>query len=211
MQVRSSGAFTPEDLDFMKNGGLFEKKEEITRRIQELFKQLEESLKAQLKPEDFLAPEGTDFLGGQLVRGERFHHRPYVYLDFPKYFSRSAMFTYRSFFWWGWDFVFAWILSGPFLERYKANLIASADRIAGQGFYLSLAPDPWEWRKSSPFTSELLDPSPPQMESLLSGRSFLKIQYFIGLDDPIWQRGEVAKEGVRVFEQLKFIVLKPQN
>ena len=208
MQIRKKKTFAREELAFMQNGDLFDKKEDITKRIQGLLEELQASLKAHLKPEEFCAPEKTDFVHGHLVRGERFLQRPYVYLDFPKFFSRQAMFTYRSFFWWGWDFVFAWILSGPYLDLYKKNLINHFDRVAGMGFYLSLASDPWEWRKASPDTLELAKQSPNEIQRLLAGKEFLKVQYFVGLDHPLWYEGGLVEEGIKIFDSLKFIVAK---
>ena len=192
----------------MQNGRLFDQKEEITKRIQGLLVELQQLLKTHIKPEELCAPEDTDFVQGQLVRGERFHQRPYVYLDFPKFFSRQTMFTYRSFFWWGWDFIFAWILSGPYLDLYRKNLINHLDRVMGRGFYLSLASDPWEWRKASPDTLELAKQSPQEIQRLLREQEFLKIQYFVGLDHPFWIEGRLVEEGIKIFDHLKFIVAK---
>lgn len=206
MQRPEKKIFTPDELAFMQDGGLFEKKEELTRRIQELLKDFQSAIKSRMNPEELCAPEGTDFERGQLVRGERFHDRPYVYLDLPKFFSRQAMFTFRSFFWWGADFVFAWILSGPHLGLYKKNLFNHLDRIAGRGYHLSIASTPWEWRKNSTENVELRTQDPRDLEQLLAGMEFLKIQYFIGLDHPFWMEGSIVEAGVGVFDTLKVIV-----
>jgi hypothetical protein len=190
----------------MQNGQLFDQKEEITQRIQGLLAELRDLFKGRIKSEELCYPENADFVHGQLVRGERFHQRPYVYLDFPKFFSRQAMFTYRSFFWWGWDFVFAWILSGPYLDLYKKNLVNHLEVMSGKGFYLSLAPDPWEWRKDSPDNLELTQQSPQEIQQRLMEKEFLKIQYFLGLDHPLWTEGRFLEEGVKIFDHLRIIV-----
>lgn len=208
MRAQPLKKFSPAELAFMQDGTLFDQKEDLTKRIQSLLQTLADALRDQIQPEDLKAPDGTDFSRGHLVRGERFHQRPYVYLDLPKFFSRQAIFTYRSFFWWGWDFVFAMILSGPFLDFYRNNLVRSLDRIAGKGFYLSLAPHPWEWHKSSPHTVPLGGQSPEALGDILRRVSFLKIQHFVGLDDPLWLDGGVVEKGVEVFNQLRFVVAK---
>jgi hypothetical protein len=200
--------FAPEELAFMRDGRLFDQKEELTQRIQGLLSELQQSLRAHINPNELCAPEHTDFSQGQLVRGERFHNRPYVYLDFPKFFSRQAMFTYRSFFWWGWDFVFAWILSGPYLDLYKKSLIKHLDHLAGKGFYVSIASDPWEWRRTSPQTLALAGQNSQEIQEILAGMEFLKIQYFVGLDHPLWAEGGLVEEGIRIFDTLKFVVGK---
>lgn len=200
--------FTRDELAFMQDGVLFDRKEEITKRIQALLFGLQAGLKPRLRPGDFLAPEGTDFDCGQVVRGERFHRRPYAYLDYPKYFSRQGMFTYRSFFWWGWDFVFAFLLAGPHMDFYRENLIRHLDRLRKRDFYLSLAPDPWEWRKSSPHTLPIAGRSPEEIRRLIGGQAYLKVQYFVGLEDPAWKRGGIVKKGLEVFESLRCIVAR---
>jgi hypothetical protein len=169
---------------------------------------LRDALKVHLKPEEFCAPENTDFIEGQVVRGERFHQRPYVYLDFPKFFSRQAMFTYRAFFWWGWDFVFACLLAGSHLEFYKKNLIHHLDRISGKGYYLSIASTPWEWGRVCPTTVALTDQHPEKLESLLSEIPFLKIMYFVEMNDPVWSKGGLVEQGQRIFDDLRFVVAK---
>ena len=208
MEIHNKKTFSPEDLDFMRKGELFDRKEEITKRVQSLLVDLQRSLKAHIHPKELCAPEGTDFAYGQLVRGERFHQRPYVYLDFPKFFSREAMFTYRSFFWWGWDFIFAFILSGPSLDLYRKNLVKHLNRLEGRGFYLSVAPNPWEWRRTSPETLALAGQSSLEIQKILTGMEFLKIQYFVGLDHPLWVKGGLVEEGIRIFDTLKFVVEK---
>jgi len=206
MQVSKRETFTSEEIAFMQNGQIFDEKEGITMRIQKLLVELQQSIKITLKPEEFLAPRNTDFVNGQLVRGERFHQRPYVYLDFPKFFSRQAIFTFRSFFWWGWDFVFAFVLSGPYLDRYKKNLLDHLDAIVGKGYYVSLAPDPWEWRKTSPETVEIAGRSASELGRLIKDMNYLKIQHFVGLDHSLRYEGGFVEKGHEVFERLKFVV-----
>jgi hypothetical protein len=206
MADKSGDTFTSDELDFMRNGELFDRKEEITKRVQSMLWDLQTTLKSRIRPEEFAAPEATDFIRGQVVRGERFHQRPYAYLDYPKHFSREAIFTFRSFFWWGSDFVFALILSGPDLDFYKGNLIRHFDRVANGGFYLSVAPNPWEWRRSSPQTVSLSGLTSAQLNHLVADLDYLKVQHFIEFDDPVWREGGLTNKGVKIFEQLKFIV-----
>ena len=206
MHPNSPERFTPDEIDFLKQGALFEKKEALTKRIQNVLKDLGAALKTRLEPGQFLAPDGTDFVQGQVVRGERFHSRPFVYLDFPKFFSRRAMFSFRSFFWWGHDFVFAWILAGPELSRYQEQLIRHLDHFRERGYSLSVAEDPWEWRRSAPTTVEINRQSPGEIEGILKPVKFLKVQYYVGLDDPVWRKGGLIQKGLQVFEDLRVIV-----
>lgn len=200
--------FTVEELAFMRDGAIFDRKEELTRRIQGLLADLRKALMPRLDPDAFLAPDGTDFENGQLVRGERFHQRPYAYLDYPKYFSRQAMFTYRSFFWWGWDFVFAFMLSGPHLKRYQTNLLMNLAGFQNGSFYLSVAADPWEWRKTSPGTLQIEGRGADEIRDRIKDMSYLKIQYFLGLDHPAWLEGGIVARGLEVFDAMRCVVAR---
>ncbi len=145
-------------------------------------------------------------MSGQLVRGERFHSRPYVYLDYPKFFSRQAIFTYRSFFWWGWDFVFAFLLAGPHLGRYQDSLLTNLDDFRDPAYYLSVAADPWQWRRDSPETLKIAECSKEEIRRRLGAMTYMKLQYFLGLDDPVWREGRLVGKGLEVFNRMRCVV-----
>src|SRR5262245_43294773 len=115
-------------------------KAEIVRKFNEEFMRLRDLLRTECRKTFYGAgPEGCESENGQLVKGERFHDFPYVYLDFPKFFSKDEMFTFRSFFWWGHALFFCWFLSGPRLDEYKKRVLAGRAGISREAVFLSTA------------------------------------------------------------------------
>lgn len=195
--------FTTDDLALMRDAGLMARKEAVIGKVKSVLSAVKEALTSEIKdPSAYLAPDGTDFRQGQLAHGDQFHGLPWVYLDFPKYFSREAMFTFRSFFWWGHGFLFAWFLSGPLLDTYKAALIGRYDRLAETGngvLRLSLAKDPWEWRQADGYALDLTRANRAAAEAALTTRPFLKLTESLGLDGTSLGEDAVASAACRAF------------
>lgn len=184
-------------------------KARIMEKLHQQLEALRERLRAMLMGVPLLAPAGLDVERGQITRGERYHDLPFLYLDFPKFFSRTDKFTYRSLFWWGQSFVFALILQGPYLPIYKSRILGGLSYLAGQGYFLSTAVDPWEWRREgAPLLP--LEPHHPGEEEVLRQAverlGFLKIERFVDFDHPGLREEGVVGEGVRTFQGLQFIV-----
>ncbi len=195
--------FTANDLALMRDADLMARKEAVIGKVKTVLSAVKEALRSEVKdPSAYLAPDGTDFSQGQLAHGDQFHGLPWVYLDFPKYFSREAMFTFRSFFWWGHGFLFAWFLAGPLLDRYKAALLSGYDRLADTSngvLRLSLARDPWEWRQADGYALDLARTNRHAVEAALATRPFLKLTENLGLEGTSLGEDAVASAARRAF------------
>ena len=198
--------FTPAERHLIQDTHFFQTKAVITKKVKRLLEQLHTALKEELAISSLLAPEGIDTQVGQFVKGEHLHDFPYQYLDFPKYFSQEEKFTFRSLFWWGHHFVFALILEGPQLDRYKENLLKSYDRLADQGLHILMAPTLWEWEKRPELFLEIRKDNRATVEAALATRPFLKVHRFIDFNDSVFEKGELAETGRRVFQVLKGII-----
>ncbi len=200
-------AFSRDEVEFLKQAGLFVWKERLTQRIKNALEALHEALASRLGPGTLLAPEGMDWSRWQVVRGERFNDRPYAYLDFPQYFSRATKFTYRSMFWWGEGLFFAMILEGELLERYRTNLDRSYAAVADRGLVLSLADTPWEWRAAG---SNLLPIQADTRDAVMAAsrsRTVLKVQRAVPLDR-LGESDAIVREGLRTFDDLRPVLAK---
>jgi len=91
--------FSRDEVEFLKQGTFFDWKEQITQKVKRVLECLHEELARRITTEELYAPDGMDFAKWQVVRGERFHNRPYAYLDYPQFFTRETKFTYRTIFW----------------------------------------------------------------------------------------------------------------
>lgn len=197
---------TPDERSLIQDTHFFPAKAVITQKIKKMLEELQAALKEEVAGVSFLAPPGVDTMVGQFVKGEHLHLFPYLYLDFPKYYSNAEKFAFRSLFWWGHHFIFALILEGPSLNRYKQNLLKRYDRLADQNFYLLMAPTLWAWEKRPELLLEIRKDNREAVEAALATRPFLKIHRFVEFDDPIFQNGGLPQTGRETFRQLKAVV-----
>lgn len=194
-------AFSRDEVEFLKQAGLFAWKERLTLRIKTALEDLHGALSARVTPDRLLAPADMDWTRWQVVRGERFEERPYVYLDFPQYFSRETKWTYRSMFWWGEGLFFAMILEGNLLDRYRSNLAEAYAAVADQELSLSLAQTPWEWRVGGPSVLPIRTDTRDVVMSAARSRTVLKLQRAVSLDRLI-EPEMIVREGVETFDRL---------
>ncbi len=199
-------AFSPDEVDFLKQAALFTWKERITKKIKRTLETLHDELAKEVVPETLLAPEGMDFTRWQVVRGERFEDQPYAYLDFPQYFSRETKFTYRSMFWWGSGFIFAMILEGQALDRYRENLLVAYHRLADRGLSLSLAETPWEWKRAGPSILPIQATNRAAVAKALAAKRFLKLQSWLEFEALAREPGAIVRNGVDTFRLLREVV-----
>lgn len=199
--------FTPHERDLIQDNQFFKTKVIITQKVKELLHKLQVALKEDLVSSDLLMPEGADTQIGQFVKGEHLLGFPYLYLDFPKYFTKTDKFTFRTLFWWGHYFVFAWILEGTYLDQYKKNILSVYDRLADQGLYLLMTETPWEWRKGSDYLLEIRTDNQKEVTTALESRHFLKIHSFIDFHSPQLIQCDIVEEGRKAFRAMKPIVL----
>ena len=194
-------AFSRDEVEFLKQAGLFAWKERLTLRIKTALEALHDALSVRLTADRMLAPEEMDWTRWQVVRGERFEERPYAYLDFPQYFSRETKFAYRSMFWWGEGLFFAMILEGNLLEQYRANLEKSYAAVADRELALSLAETPWEWRLAGPGVLPIRADTRDSVISAARSRTVLKLQRAVSLDRLI-EPDMIVREGLKTFDSV---------
>jgi len=200
-------AFARDEVEFLKQAGLFAWKERLTQRIKGALESLHDALAGRIGPDALLAPEQMDWTRWQLVRGERFGDRPYAYLDFPQYFSRETKFTYRSMFWWGEGLFFAMILEGALLERYRTNLETYYAVVADRELALSLSNSPWEWHATGPSVLPIRTDTNEAVMAAAQCRTMLKLQRAVSLDR-LDQPDAIVREGLRTFDGLMPVVTK---
>jgi hypothetical protein len=192
--------FTSEEISLVADEKFFPAKARITKKVRDVLDEVYAGLKADLAGVELLAPAGFNVSKFQFVKGEHLESFPYQYLDFPKHFVGDDKFTFRSLFWWGHHFVFALILEGEGVRRYKQNLINRYHDVAGRQLCLCLGPTLWEWRQGEGYTLPLTHERKPEASAVLSNRPFFKLARFVRLDDAVVCEGrlpQVARETFR--------------
>jgi hypothetical protein len=197
---------TDSECRLLGDTAFFPAKAAIAEKVKHWLTELRDALKKETAAHRFLAPEGTDFQQGQLVKGEHLLNFPYHYLDCPKYFSPGEMFTYRTLVWWGHHVVFALILQGPNLACYKANLLAAYEQLADRELALLMTDTPWEWRRGDDYLLPLSRNNRQAVETALAQRPFVKLHRCLSFDHPAIIDGRLAEEGLATFRLLANIV-----
>ena len=199
--------WSTEELEALQTTRLFQIKGTIIKKVWSHFESLRDALREEVGSEPLLAPSEIDLHKGQVAKGENHLLLPFVYLDFPKYFSHDEKCTYRTFFWGGNYVVYALILEGSYLADYKIRIKRHYDRLAQGSIHLAITPDPWEWRRGTPYTLPLTPENQKIVEAVLEERSSLKLERFLDLNAPSFREGNLLMEGVHTFRLLKPILL----
>ncbi len=187
--------FTPDEIALVADEKFFRAKAAITPKVCALLEAVHAALKQELAGAPLITPSGFDPDKYQYVKGEHLEDYPYQYLDFPKHFDGDTKFTFRTLFWWGHHVVFALILEGEGLLRYKQNLINRYREVADRDLCLCLSPTPWEWKQGQGYTLSLTRDRKPEVAAVLSDRPFFKLARFVPLDDPLVRRGRLVEAG----------------
>jgi hypothetical protein len=191
--------FSEQERRIIADTDFFPAKAAITDKVKALLSHLREELKQELAVTRLAAPDGLDTTHGQLVKGEHLLDFPYQYLDFPKYFSLDEMFTFRTLVWWGHHIVFALMLNGRDLDRYKEQFLRVYDQLADQELHLLMTETPWEWRRGDDYVLPITRKNRAQVIAAVAARPFLKIHRIVDFDHPAFAEGRLAAEGVATF------------
>ncbi len=195
-------SLTPDELRLVSDRDLFQAKERIILKVRDLLAGLQPGLQEDLDRSALLLPPEFDPGKMQFVKGERLENCPYQYLDYPKHFLGDDKFTFRTLCWWGHHLVFALIVEGGPVKRYKKNFVDRFHQLAGHELELSLAPTLWEWKRGEGYTLPITHDRKAQLAAVLSGRSWFKIARFVPLDSPAMREGRLPELGRDTFRSL---------
>ncbi|TLY16849.1 MAG: hypothetical protein E6K69_03230 [Nitrospirae bacterium] len=198
--------FTPDELSLIADEKFFLAKARVMRKVRHTLEGLYAALKIELAGAELLAPKDFDLSRFQFVKGEHLEDFPYQYLDFPKHFLDENKFAFRSLFWWGHHFVFALILEGEGLLRYKRNLINRYHDVAGRHLCLCLGPSLWEWKRGEGHTLPMTHDRKSEVAAVLSDRPFFKVARFVSPDDPAVLEGRIVEIGRDTFRAVLPII-----
>lgn len=185
--------FTSKEISFLSDTDFFSAKAHISPKIRHLLEQIHKSFQHELKTHQLLVPEAFDPDAYQFVKGEHLEDFPYQYLDYPRFFTRDVKFSFRSLVWWGHHMVFALILEGGHLRRYKENLVNRFPSVADRDICLCLSHSLWEWKRGPGYTLELTRGRHSEVAAVLSHRSFFKLARFVPFIDPAVRNSEAHR------------------
>ncbi len=184
---------TSKEISLLSDTEFFAAKARLSPKIRHLLEQIHESFQRELPAHRLLVPDGFDPDASQFVKGEHLEDFPYQYLDYPRFYTRDVKFSFRSLVWWGHHMVFALILEGGHLRRYKENLINRFPSVADRDLHLCLSPSLWEWNQGSGYTLALTRERSSEVAAVLAHRPFFKLARFVPFSDPAVRSGETHR------------------
>lgn len=191
--------FTSDEVNLIADEDFFMAKARISAKVRQTLAALHQVLREELNGRDLIVPKAFDPDAFQFVKGEHLEDFPYQYLDCPRHFTREEKYSFRSLFWWGHHVVFAMILEGSHMRRYKQNLINRYLDVADRKICLCLSSSLWEWKQGPGYTLELTHTRKSEVAAVLAHRPFFKLARFISMDDPIISAGGLPEAGREAF------------
>ncbi len=138
---------SPEELHILSEQSFYDHKNSATEKLYEMLSDTRLRFMQVIQPDQLLFPEGVDFKQGQLARGESLNGYPYVFLDFPKLYSKHNIFSFRTMVWYGHHFIFSVILAGDYLKSYQRNLKQYISEDGDKNLWLCQK-GLWDWKQS---------------------------------------------------------------
>lgn len=198
--------FTPQEITFLTDTQFFPSKAKISAKIRHALEDIYLTNQQELKKQSLIIPNEFSLEAFQFVKGEYLEDYPYQYLDYPKFYTREIKFSFRTLFWWGHHIVFALILEGGYLRRYKENLINRFSQIADHGVCLCLSNSLWEWKCGPGYTLELTHDRKTEVAAVLANRPFLKLATFTPFNDPSLSSGKIVNKGHQALQSILPII-----
>lgn len=201
----ASEDWRPKDLEMISHVEVFQNKPAILKKVENRLTRLKEAMTVELLPCASQLPSGTNIEKGQIARGENHNGFPFLSLDIPQNFSKTEMYTYRTLFWWGHYLGFSLILKGDKLKTYFQRLSENCSKPPFQSVYLSLAPNPWEWRLDQQYFIPVSDQQAWAEKSNLL--DYMKIMRFHSIDEASFKELDWTQAGVKFWRDMSPVCL----
>ena len=198
--------FTPKEIERITDKDFFLDKATISKKIRQNLEHLHESYQQEIRKHKLITPDDFQPHAFQFVKGENLENFPYQYLDYPRFYTREIKFAFRTLFWWGHHIIFALILEGGDIRRYKENLINRFSEITGQEVCLCLDNSLWEWKYGPGYTLELTQDRKPEAAAVLANRPFFKLARFVPFDAPIVATNAFYQQGQETLRTMLLVI-----
>ncbi len=204
--MNTNNSLTQDEWSVFANQEFFLKKAVISEKLKRTLEQLHIALQPVLTAHPLLAPDSFNPESVQFVKGEHLENCPYQYLDFPRFYTRQEKLTFRSLCWWGHHLVFALIVEGPLVKRYRVNLFNRFSDVADRQLSLCINSSLWEWKAGPGFTLDITHNHRSEIAAALDRRTFFKIGRFIPIQDLEADTDHIIEAGVTTFQAILPII-----
>lgn len=176
-----STLFSSKELTYLQDTDFLITKQKVTAKMQHLLEQTRKQLKSVVTATDFEFPAKTDLSLGKISKGEQYRQLPYLVLDYPKKFTQTDIFVFRTMFWWGNEFSCALLLTGQSWDACKETLLPQLQQTSGNDWYVCVNSTPWEHYFATDNYQKISGFSAKELAILFEKMSFLKISKRLSL------------------------------
>ncbi len=184
--------FDAAESSLMFNSDVFLLKRRLNGKIYILFEHIKTRLKDTEEHKQFSFPENTDITTGKISRGENYQSCPWVMLDFPRLFTKTEIFAFRTLFWYGHYFTGSLLCSGEVAKEKIQKLILNRQLMLHKGIFFCLHSDAWLHDIDSMAYKRIEEVTDAEMEKHVSETGYFKIssKFISQLPDEIIQKTE---------------------
>lgn len=143
MESTAKIQLSTEEAELVNNTKWILTKHIITKKVFQLFGDLNAILKRETESYKYLFPDNIKDQNGKITKGENYQLLPYVILDFPSFFSKNRIFAIRTMFWWGNFFSITLHLSGEHKKNYIRNIEEVFLFLQKNNFFICVNENEW--------------------------------------------------------------------
>lgn len=177
------GFFSQMELELMNDSSFLKAKQAITQKVEGLLRQTEGSIKTAIYSKNLLLPDYLRKRTGKISKGEKYQDLPYQVLDYPRYFSRDNIFTFRTMFWWGNFLTCTLHLQGEILDRFRTKLRKNLSETSHPDLYFCINDNPWEYHYEADNYLPINKIPGETFEHQINSRHFVKLSQKLALNE----------------------------
>ena len=181
MELAAKIQLSKEERALVNNTGWILTKHTIIKQVYEMFGILNERIKIETAPFNYLLPDNIKCQNGKITKGENYQLLPYVILDNPAVFFKENIFAVRTMFWWGNFFSVTLHLSGKQKEKlFAGDVEDSFSFLQKNNFFICIHESEWQHHFNQDNYIPAIQISLPQFKEITK-KSFFKISKKISI------------------------------
>jgi len=186
MTTTAKIALSDKELELVCNTDWILTKHSIIQKVYELFGDVLPLLENELRQKKNQLPEAIFIQSPKISKGENYELLPWVMLDYPRHFSKTATLAIRTFFWWGNFFSVCLQLSGSTKVNAADNIIKHYEWLQTAGYFICVNDNPWEHHFEPRNFIPISQLTKEEFSTIVLQQSFVKIAKKIAVEE--WER-----------------------
>ncbi|MEP0368064.1 MAG: hypothetical protein ABJN36_19505 [Cyclobacteriaceae bacterium] len=173
-----------EELQVLADVTFLSLKDSVSKKIIASLASIERELHKEIEASAFPFPNHAFLRSGKISKGENYRGLPYFILDYPRLFTQTEVFAFRTMLWWGHEFSCTLHLGGKQLERISPKILN--DISLDTDIFFCVKDNPWEYHFEKDNYLKSNELSADQMQSYISKNNFMKISRCISINE--WKK-----------------------